>query len=99
QIGNNAWPTLLAFSAYENKMFIRTRKERSGWNDWLDITDYVTNSSVIYETGTSTTQVMSQKAVTDRLVGINQSWRNVTRERNFGSTYTNRSKKALAFVV
>ncbi|MDE9519998.1 hypothetical protein KKJ17_20465, partial [Xenorhabdus bovienii] len=30
---------------------------------------------------------------------INQSWRNVTRERNFGSTYTNRSKKALAFVV
>ncbi|MDE9519601.1 hypothetical protein KKJ17_18205, partial [Xenorhabdus bovienii] len=30
QIGNNAWPTLLAFSAYENKMFIRTRKERSG---------------------------------------------------------------------
>ncbi|CDG98800.1 hypothetical protein XBP1_520077 [Xenorhabdus bovienii str. puntauvense] len=81
QIGHNAWPTLLAFSAYENKMFIRTRKTSSGaWNDWLDITDYVTNaalssrlsvkldkSSIVSATGSSTTQVMSQKSVTDAL--------------------------------
>ncbi|WP_275376907.1 phage tail protein [Xenorhabdus bovienii] len=113
QIGNNTWPTQLAFSAYENKMFIRTRKESNGsWNDWLDITDYVTNaslsshlsvkldkSSVVQTTGQRDNQAMSQQAVTDRLVGINQSWRNVTRERNFGSAYTNKSKKALAFVV
>ncbi|MCP9270135.1 phage tail protein [Xenorhabdus sp. XENO-1] len=113
QIGNNAWPTQLAFSAYENKMFIRTRKESNGtWNDWLDITDYVTNaslsshlrekldkSSVVNALGSSTTLVMSQNAVTDRLVGINQSWRDVTSRRAFGSTYTNASEKALAFVV
>ncbi|MDE9566149.1 hypothetical protein KKI93_19405, partial [Xenorhabdus bovienii] len=113
QIGNNAWPTQLAFSAYENKMFIRTRKESNGaWNNWLDITDYVTNSSlsrslslkldkssVVQTTGQRDNQVMSQQAVTGRLVGINQSWRDVTSRRAFGSTYTNASEKALAFVV
>ncbi|MDE9477073.1 hypothetical protein [Xenorhabdus bovienii] len=113
QIGNNAWPTLLAFSAYENKMFIRTRKESNGaWNNWLDITDYVTNSSlsrslslkldkssVVQTTGQGDNQVMSQQAVTGRLVGINQSWRDVKSERNLGSTYTNKSKKPIAFVV
>ncbi|MBC8946369.1 phage tail protein [Xenorhabdus indica] len=113
QIGHNAWPTLLAFSAYENKMFIRTRKTRNGaWNDWLEITDYVTNaslssslsvkldkSSVVYATGSSATQVMSQQAVTDRLFGINQSWRDVTNQRSFGTTYINKTEKALAFVV
>ncbi|PHM27836.1 tail fiber protein [Xenorhabdus budapestensis] len=113
QIGNNAWPTLLAFSAYENKMFIRTRKESNGsWNDWLEITDCVTSaslssglsvkldkSSVVYATGSSATQVMSQQAVTDRLFGINQSWRDVTKGRSLGATYENSSKKAIAFVV
>ncbi|MCP9267848.1 phage tail protein [Xenorhabdus sp. XENO-1] len=113
QIGHNAWPTLLAFSAYENKMFIRTRKTNNGsWNDWLDITDYVTNASlsshlsvkldksaVVQTTGQRDYQVMSQQAVTDRLVGINQSWRDVTNQRSFGSTYTNKSEKAMAFVV
>ncbi|MGJ0626695.1 phage tail-collar fiber domain-containing protein [Xenorhabdus bovienii] len=113
QIGNNAWPTQFAFSAYENKMFIRTRKMNNGsWNDWLAITDYVTHaslsshlsvkldkSSVVQTTGQRDNQVMSQQAVTDRLVGINQSWRDVTNRRSFGFTYTNKSEKPMTFVV
>ncbi|MBD2779791.1 tail fiber protein [Xenorhabdus sp. 38] len=101
QIGNNAWPTLIAFSAYENKMFIRTRKANNGsWNDWLDITDYVTNT--VFTTAldemrrlTSTAKQQADKAI----LGLGQTWQNVTAKRGSGGVYTNNTGKTIMVAI
>ncbi|WP_108477909.1 hypothetical protein [Providencia alcalifaciens] len=60
-------------------------------------------SDIAQSTGSSTTQVMSQKAVTDALsntvIGIGQSWTDVSSSRSSGLTYTNSSSKAISIVI
>lgn len=52
-------------------------------------------SNITQSTGSSTTDVMSQKAVTDKLLGVGQSWQNVTSSRTLNTNYTNTTGKPI----
>ncbi|MEY0950249.1 hypothetical protein AB7179_08610 [Providencia manganoxydans] len=56
-------------------------------------------SDIANDVGSSTTKVLSQKATTDRLLGINQTWKDVTSSRGQGTNYTNSSSKAIQVVI
>lgn len=86
------------------------KKQPAG--NYQPVGDYATNAalnnglglkfdktSVVQSTGTSTAQVMSQKAVTDIAFGVGQTWRDVTSERTKGTTYTNTRNKAMMISI
>lgn len=50
---------------------------------------------VVQGTGSSTTNVMSQKAVSDQLLGVGQTWRDVLNSRTAGTIYTNTTGRAI----
>lgn len=52
-------------------------------------------SNIVQVTGQSTTNVMSQVAVTNSLLGVGQTWRNVTWDRAVDTTYTNDTGKPI----
>lgn len=52
-------------------------------------------TNVVQTTGTSTTAVMSQTAVTDIVIGIGQKWGNFTTQRVVGTTYKNTTSKPI----
>ncbi|WP_244316430.1 phage tail protein [Providencia vermicola] len=56
-------------------------------------------SDIANDIGSSTTKVLSQKATTDRLLGIGQIWKDVTSSRAQGTNYTNSSSKAIQVVI
>ena len=49
----------------------------------------VSKSGLLAGTGSATDNAMSQKAVTDQLIGVGQTWTNVTASRFFVTNYTN----------
>lgn len=51
--------------------------------------------NVVQSVGTSTSNVMSQKAVTDALLGINQNWVDVKSQRSANTDYTNSTGKPI----
>lgn len=51
--------------------------------------------NVAQAVGTSTSNVMSQKAVTDALLGVNQNWVDVKSQRNANTDYTNSTGKPI----
>lgn len=51
--------------------------------------------NILQTTGTSTEFPMSQKAVTDQLLGVGQTWQDVTASRVFGTTYTNNTGRSI----
>ena len=51
-------------------------------------------ANVVQGTGSSTTNVMSQKAVSDQLLGVGQTWQSVSRSRD--TIYTNTTGRAIA---
>lgn len=59
----------------------------------------LTAGDLVQVTGQSTTDVMSQKAVTDHLLGIGQTWQDVTRQRSSSTVYTNTTGKVIAVAV
>lgn len=58
--------------------------------------NYIKNDRVKQSTGASTTDVMSQKAVSDQLIGVGQTWQDVTGSRVAGTTYTNTTGRTIA---
>ncbi|MEY0003312.1 hypothetical protein AB7W62_14280 [Morganella morganii] len=56
----------------------------------------LTTGQVVQTTGTSTANVMSQKAVTDAIYGVGQSWKDVTSERSSGTAYTNTTGRPIS---
>lgn len=67
---------------------------------------YIQGGSVVQTTGTSTTNVMSQKAVTDsladvtdKMLGVGQSWINLTGGRSVGTTYTNTTGRPIQVIT
>lgn len=59
----------------------------------------VTTSTVLGSTGTSSDLPMSQKAVTDSLIGNSQSWMDVTSSRVSGTTYTNTTGRTIVIMM
>lgn len=51
--------------------------------------------NVVQAVGTSTSNVMSQKAVTDALLGVNQNWVDVKSQRSANTDYTNSTGKPI----
>lgn len=45
--------------------------------------------------GVSTTTAMSQKAVSDQLLGVGQTWQNMLASRALGTTYTNSTGRTI----
>lgn len=72
-----------------------TTKDPSGFVRAFGSAIALTTNNVIQGTGSSTTNIMSQKAITDSLIGIGQTWENVTLQRKFGVTYTNTNSKPI----
>src|SRR5699024_3080270 len=60
---------------------------------------FIQGGSVVQGTGSSTTDVMSQKAVSDQLLGVGQTWQNVTAQRELDVTYTNTTGRAISVSV
>ncbi|WP_321157734.1 hypothetical protein [Providencia stuartii] len=56
-------------------------------------------SDITNDIGISTTKILNQKATTERLFGISQTWRDVTSSRAQGTNYTNSSSKAIQVVI
>lgn len=54
-----------------------------------------TSNTVVQTTGSSTTSIMSQKAVTDSLLGVGQTWQDVTASRELNTNYTNSTGKPI----
>lgn len=52
-------------------------------------------SNITQSTGSSTTDVMSQKAVTDKLFGVEQTWRDMSSSRALSTNYTNTTGKPI----
>ncbi|WP_018122064.1 hypothetical protein [Wohlfahrtiimonas chitiniclastica] len=67
----------------------------------------ITGGSVVQSIGTSTTNVMSQKAVSDQLksienshgLGYGQKWVNVTSQRTFDTLYKNNTNKPICVQI
>nr|WP_275076681.1 hypothetical protein [Providencia rettgeri] len=72
-----------------------TSKDPSGFVRASGSAIALTTNNVVHSTGSSTTNILSQKAVTDSLIGIGQVWENVTSQRKFGVTYTNTNSKPI----
>ncbi|EML7931684.1 phage tail protein [Providencia rettgeri] len=72
-----------------------TTKDPSGFIRVSGAAIALTTNNVVQNTGLSTTNIMSQKAITDSLIGIGQAWENVTSQRKFGVTYTNTNSKPI----
>ncbi|UPQ37757.1 hypothetical protein LV777_10425 [Providencia rettgeri] len=72
-----------------------TSKDPSGFVRASGSAVALTTNNVMQGAGSSTANIMSQKAVTDLLVGYGQDWVNVTAERKFGVTYRNTSNKQI----
>lgn len=72
-----------------------TSKDPSGFLRASGSAVALTTNNVMQGAGSSTTNIMSQKAVIDLLVGHGQDWANVTAERKFGVTYRNTSNKQI----
>src|SRR5690625_39318 len=51
---------------------------------------------VVQGTGNSEDDVMSQKAVSDQLLGVGQTWQDMSGQRVSGVTYTNTTGRAIA---
>lgn len=64
----------------------------SGWTPWLEL---LHTGNILQSTGTSTDYPMSQKAVTDQLLGVGQTWQDVTGSRIVGTTYTNTTGRTI----
>lgn len=61
--------------------------------------DVITSNSVAQSVGTSTTSVMSQKAVADIVIGVGQTWRDVLSSRKPETMYTNTTGKPIVVAV
>ncbi|MGX4745632.1 hypothetical protein [Providencia rettgeri] len=55
--------------------------------------------NVVQSAGTSTSNVMSQKAVTDALLGVNQNWVDVKSQRSANTDYTNSTGKPILVCI
>src|SRR5690625_1373451 len=56
-------------------------------------------ANVVQGTGSSTTNVMSQKAVSDQLLGVGQTWQDVASQRNEDVLYTNTTGRTIIISV
>ncbi|WP_336433057.1 hypothetical protein [uncultured Providencia sp.] len=80
-----------------------TSKDANGFLRQGGATTLITNN-VAQNTGTSTANVMSQKATTDaiaalKMMGDGQKWANVTSERKLGVNYVNTTGRAKAIFI
>ncbi|MEY0664246.1 phage tail protein [Providencia rettgeri] len=75
-----------------------TTKDRSGFLRTGEKNAVITED-IVQNSGKSTTQMMSQGAVTDISFGIEQVWVNVTTQRSSGVVYTNSTKKAISVAL
>ncbi|HHR6028066.1 TPA: hypothetical protein ACS70J_000285 [Providencia alcalifaciens] len=55
--------------------------------------------NISQSTGSSTTQVMSQKSTSESIIGISQAWSDLTTQRSSGTTYTNTLTKAISVSI
>ncbi|WP_433586974.1 hypothetical protein [Providencia alcalifaciens] len=55
--------------------------------------------NISQSTGSSTTQVMSQKSTSESIIGISQAWSDLTAQRSSGTTYTNTLTKAISVSI
>lgn len=66
----------------------------TGWTDRV-----ILSSNLLQTTGTSDVFPMTQRAVTGQLLGVGQTWQNVTGSRAIGTTYTNTTGRAIVVSV
>lgn len=57
------------------------------------------SADIVQGTGSSTTDVMSQKAVSDQLLGVGQTWHSLTGDRSKSTTYTNTTGRPIIVTV
>src|SRR5699024_8264614 len=68
--------------------------------DWRHVAlGSAATADVVQLTGGSTTNVMSQKAVSDQLLGVGQTWQDVTSSRSPDTVYTNTTGRAIVVSV
>ncbi|MGV8002804.1 phage tail protein [Photorhabdus temperata subsp. temperata] len=74
-------------------------KELNKKSDNIDVSSALNKkldkASVLQSDGGNTHDVMSQLAVSERIIGIGQSWKDVTAQRAINIAYTNTSKKPI----
>lgn len=107
QIGKTTGNKSLSFRTLDNGEFSPTSVLYSTANTTKDSNGFLrtgsatalTTGQVVQTAGQSTTNVMSQKAVSGQLFGIGQTWQNVTMERSSGTNYTNTSGRAIAISI
>lgn len=88
---------------YEFYTEANTSKDANGFLRQGSATALITNN-VVQNTGTSTANVISQKAVTDAIAGIKtlgdgQRWNDVKSQRQSGVAYTNSTGRTIALSV
>ncbi|EOF5041063.1 hypothetical protein ACK1M2_002592 [Providencia rettgeri] len=76
-----------------------TSKDPSGFVRASGAAIALTTNNVSQGTGSSTANVISQKAATDAMMGVGQSWSDVTSQRLSGTVYTNSSSKAISVSI
>lgn len=86
---------MLQFLRGSNRVFYRSMSE-SIPNAWVE---FLHTGNILQTTGSATDFPMSQKAVTDKLLGVGQSWADVTSQRVSGTTYTNSTGKPICISV
>jgi len=77
------------------KSFTRYRHDDT-WSPW---TKQLSTNDMLLTTGSSTDFPMSQKAVSDQLLGVGQAWQDVTASRSVGVTYTNTTGRPIQVFV
>ncbi len=61
--------------------------------------NFINNERVKHVTGTSESDLMSQKAVSGQLIGVGQTWQDVKSNRAGGTTYTNTTGRTIQIAV
>lgn len=77
------------------RTFIRVKHDAT-WHPWQEI---IRTSSLLQATGSSTAFPMSQKSVSDQLIGVGKTWSNVTATRAWDTEYTNTKGRTLPIAV
>ena len=72
--------------------------------DWTEFSAVVINnkldkSALVQSIGSSATDIMSQKAVSDQLIGVGKTWSNVTATRAWNTKYTNTKGRTLPIAI
>lgn len=64
----------------------------NGWSAW---TEMISSDNLKQDTGQAVDFPMSQRAVTDQLIGVGQTWTDVSASRNTGVNYTNNTGRTM----